>query len=257
MTDTSHTPQTGGLSLAEGFRQVLPEIGPALGRLTGTALRLDDIACGRHGCVLFTDDRGDVVKITGDPSEAHGWLFVQDRQRKGKEAFLAGAVHVQGIWKVTTPFPGMFGTLHPKTFGVALLERVIPGHRTHHRAGDRAALTRAVGKHIDRKRGWEPVSKIDDRLTKLKTVLQEHNGRKLVQLCKVVPPQLDELCRMLAEAAVEDVWFEDVDLHNVGWRLLPRPPSMVLYDFGRVSVPQGLRRRYVKRWREEPVFRIR
>ena len=251
-----HTVQSGGLSFAEGFTELLPKIAEPLGYMIGSELRVDDLQCGRHGCVLFTDDRAHVVKITGDPSEALGWLYVQRKQREGVEAFLAGAAHVVGIWKVKVDFPGMFGNPQTRTFGVALVERVIPGHRSHHRRGDRGKLTRAVNSYVTRGT-YEPIRRINDRLTSIGVALHKNQRRKLVSACKSVPSQLAGLCRMVRAAAKDDVWFEDVELHNVGWRLLPKPASLVLFDFGRVEMSRSLRRRLARAWRAIPIHDLR
>jgi hypothetical protein len=252
----SDTVQSGGLSFAEGFEELLPKIASGLGRLVGASVSDTSLACGRHGCVLFTDDGYHVVKITGDRSEALGWLYVQEKQSRGEEEFLAGAVHVSGVWKVEVDFPGMFGTTDHRSFGVALLERVVPGHRSHHRGGDRGALSRRVSSYIDR-RTYEPTDRIDSTLTQVGLSLKDHRFRKLSGACKASPVQLAGLCRMAREAASDGVWFEDVELHNVGWRFTPRPASLVLFDFGRVEVPPSLRRRLRRRWRGIPSVSLR
>lgn len=250
---TDITVHTGGLALTEGFELILPEIGPALGRLVGRTLRLDEMSCGRYGCVLYTDDDAEVVKITGDPSEALGWLFVQERQRAGDEPYLAGAVHVLGVWKVEVDFPGMFGTTHPKTFGVALLERVVPGHRTHHRPSDPGRLARGARGLLDERR--EPKGK--GKIKMLEKALAKADRRALLKACRMAPDHLEDLCRMMDRASSTGVWFWDAGLHNLGWRLLPRPPALVLYDLGRVIVSKTTKRKLRRWWKALPTTSLR
>ncbi len=252
MSGESHTLQSGGLTLSEGFIELLPKIGAKLSRLVGHDLTLRDVACGRHGCILYTTDGLHVVKITGDPSEALGWLYVQERQQQGHEAFLAGAVFIEGIWRVEVGFPGMFGTTHPQTFGVALLERVIPGHRKHHKGADRAHLSRTIPALITR-RVCEPIPRIDKMLTKTYKALQANDNRVVQRLPRNAHSALSGLLRMVANAAKDAVWFEDVELHNVGWRLDTKPPTLVLFDLGRVKVKKALRARLRRRYNNIPI----
>lgn len=254
-TGADCTLQSGGLTLAEGFVELLPKISKRLSKLVGHALKNEVVACGRHGCILLTTDGNHVVKITGDPSEAKGWLYVQGQQQRGNEAFLAGAVHVVGIWRVGVAFPGMFGGSYPQQFGVALLERVIPAHRSHHRGNDRARLARAVPTQIVR-RVCEPIKRIDEALTKLYKALQDHNARALTRIANNAHPALGGLIRMVRQAAKDSVWFEDVELHNVGWRLDAYPPSLVLFDLGRVQVKRSLRERLHKAYKRIPIHEL-
>ena len=251
-TSSSYTLQSGGLTLAEGFVELLPKIGGKLGRLVGHELNLKDVACGRHGCILYTTDGFHVVKITGDPSEALGWLYAQEQQQKGREPFLAGSVFIEGIWRVEVGFPGWTGAVHPQTFGVALLERVIPAHRKHHKGADRARLSRRIPALLT-KRVCEPIPRIDKTLTKLYKALQSNDLRAVQRMSRNAHSALSGLLRMVCAAGKDSVWFEDVELHNVGWRLETRPPTLVLFDLGRVKVKRALRARLNRRYKKIPI----
>jgi hypothetical protein len=255
-TGSDVTQQDGGLTLAEGLRELLPEIGPRLGRLVGHQLRTDVISCGRHGCILYTVDGTHVVKITGDRSETLGWLYVQGQQNRGNEAFLAGAVHVEGIWRIGVGFPSYGGLFTiPRVFGVALLERVVPAHRKHHWGNDRSRLARAASTMVTRK-VCEPIRRIDDALTRVYKALQDRKTRTLASMARSAHPALDGLLRMVRQASKDNVWFEDVELHNVGWRLETKPPTLVLFDLGRVWVNRSLRNRLQRKYKKLPIHEL-
>ena len=177
---------------------------------------------------------------------------MQEQQKKGNEAFLAGSVFIEGVWKVQVAFPGIFGETHMQEFGVALLEYVIPGHRKHHRGSDRARLSRTIPSMIMPKT-YEPIPRIDNALTKVYRALQDHAGPKLASCARSAHPALGGLLRMVRAAARDDVWFEDVELHNVGWRLSTKPASLVLFDLGRVNAKIRLRTRLRRAYGKIPV----
>ena len=195
--------QSGGLTLTEGFREILPTLGPRLARALDCSVGTDVLDCGRYGCVLQTDD-GRVVKLTGDLDEPIGWLYVQGKQRQGDLRFLGGAAHVDATMRVDVLFPGAFGSVHPRRFAVGLVERVVPSRRVYQRGSDATRLVRHARRWLNTARDLAQF--LDDRIVTLGEAAKSHTPKRVTKACLGAPPPTEDLCAMIHAAGRDDVY---------------------------------------------------
>lgn len=249
MSNTSHTPQKGGLTRVEGIQDVLPMLAADISTHFRVGIEKGSVDCGRFGCVIPVDgDR--VVKLTADPTEPIGWLYVQGRQQSGHLPFLEGAATIEQILKVRVALPKMFGGVTTRILGMALVERVVPARAVWQRRGDAQRVKRAA--RWVRSDG-NLITPLDQSIDRIVAGCRTKKLPNLAHFCSRAPTPVTGLCNMLQDAATDGVWYTDTFDFNLGWRF-ERTPGLVLYDFGKVEYTRrGHRERLQKRWKAMPI----
>lgn len=224
-----------------------------LQRLTGLSLHRGVRSCGASGCIIASRDGRQVVKITTDPVETDGWLFVGTHQAVNP-VFGAGFVRVGKMWKAVIRLDGFFGDVD-HVVGIGVLERAIPAMSVEQTRGDTQALRRAK-LPISRTGGLR--SPVKKALAGLQSDLDHDRFkafRRKARNCAKRYPELAGLCAGLQAALDEGANFWDSRYENVGWRV--ETEQLVLLDLGEVVFSRTLRRQLERRWRNAKAVDLR